>query len=100
MYVAVWRFRIAPERRAAFLAAYGPQGEWAQFFRRAEGYVGTELLASIDDSDSYVTLDRWRSREDFARFQQRFADEYRALDERCALLTLEETKLGDGESVA
>ncbi len=99
MYVAVWQFRIVPESREAFLAAYGPQGEWAQLFRRAEGYMGTELLAMIDDSDIYVTLDRWRSREDFALFQQRFGAEYRVLDERCTSLTVSETKLGEGESV-
>lgn len=98
LYVAIWRFRIVPARRDEFLAAYGPRGEWEQLFTRAEGYMGTELFAT-DEADVYLTLDRWRSRQDFARFQQQFGEEYHALDERCAALTLEETKLADGESV-
>lgn len=98
MYAALWRFRIVPGRREEFLAAYGPRGEWAQLFHHAEGYLGTELFAV--EENVYLTLDRWRCREDFARFQQQFAAEYHAFDERCAVLTVEETELGEGESIA
>ncbi len=33
MFVVVWQFEIAEEKIAAFEAAYGPEGPWAQLFR-------------------------------------------------------------------
>lgn len=82
------------EHVAQFLSAYGAEGDWAQLFRRAEGFVGTELLRSADHANVFVTIDRWRSRADFERFQQRFGAEYAALDERCEGYTREERALG------
>ena len=31
-----------------FERVYGPEGEWAEFFRRGQGYVGTELLVVVE----------------------------------------------------
>ena len=31
-----------------FERVYGPEGEWAQFFRTGRGYVGTELLRDVE----------------------------------------------------
>ena len=33
---------------AEFERVYGPEGDWAEFFRRGRGYVGTELLRDIE----------------------------------------------------
>ena len=49
MFVVVWRFEIAEEKVAAFESAYGPEGNWAQLFRKSPEYLGTELLR-----DAYV----------------------------------------------
>jgi hypothetical protein len=32
----------------AFEEVYGPGGEWEQFFRQGDGYVGTELLRDVE----------------------------------------------------
>jgi len=94
MHVIVWEFTVKPEKVQDFVAAYKTDGDWAQLFRQAEGYGGTELLVATDGAERYVTIDRWRRAEDFAAFQERFGDKYRALDQQFEGLTLSEKKLG------
>ena len=92
MIATLWRFRVSPAEREAFERAYGPQGDWAQLFARADGYLGTELLRQ-DDGD-YLTIDRWHSHADYERARAELAAEYAALDRRCEAYTSEETWLG------
>jgi heme-degrading monooxygenase HmoA/ketosteroid isomerase-like protein len=96
MYVILWEFVVRPEKVDAFITAYTSEGAWAQLFRRADGFVGTELLRSTDSEDGahFLTIDRWVTAEHFARFRTQFATEYRRLDTQCEGLTLKESKLG------
>jgi heme-degrading monooxygenase HmoA len=95
MYVILWEFEVKPERCEEFRSAYGPEGDWAILFRQADGYQGTELLAPNDIRDRFVTVDRWRTAEHFARFKAEFAAAYRTLDQRFEGLTRTETSLGN-----
>ena len=88
----VWRYRVKPEHRAQFETAYGPAGAWALLFARHSGFTGTRLLRGEDDS--YLTLDRWRSREDFDSFIAGHEAEYRALDASTEGWTESEERLG------
>lgn len=97
-FLRVWRFDVVPEHEREFLAANGPDGEWARLFSRAEGYLGTILEPVIGVPHAYRTTDRWRSAEDFARFLARFGDAYRALDERYEPWTTVETMEFEGLS--
>ena len=92
-HVILWEFRARPGSEAAFEAAYGPEGDWARLFRRAPGYLGTELLRA-PEKGRYVTIDRWVSSEEFEAFRELYRPEYEDLDRRCADLTIEETPLG------
>src|SRR5947209_2755150 len=56
-YVIIWEFYVKRGNERAFEEAYGPQGAWARFFRRGEGYLGTELLRNVGQSGRYVTID-------------------------------------------
>ena len=95
MYVIVWEFVVRPEKVAAFVAAYQSDGAWAKLFAKADGYIGTELLHSTDSgAATFVTIDRWKTAEDFARFQERYGSEYRLLDTQLEGLTSRERKLG------
>lgn len=94
MHAILWEFEILPERYDEFRRAYGPEGDWASLFRQADGYKGTELLASNDTADRFVTLDRWRTPEDFAHFKTLFAAAYDALDQQLEGLTRTERSLG------
>lgn len=94
MLVILWQFRAATGRRGDFIAAYGPDGDWAALFRRAPGYGGTELWEDAEDPDLFLVLDRWKSATDFAAFKERFGAEYAELDRACLALTAEERALG------
>jgi heme-degrading monooxygenase HmoA len=96
MYVIVWEFVVGLETVDAFVAAYRSDGAWAQLFAQASGYIGTELLTATDSDQSmrYITMDRWKTAEDFTRFQERFGTEYRQLDTELEGLTIRERKLG------
>jgi heme-degrading monooxygenase HmoA len=95
MLVILWEFRVRPEKLSEFLSAYAPGGDWDRLFRRAEGYLSTELLRDERDDTRFLTLDRWDSREARDRFRLRFREEYEALDRACDSYTLEESPIGD-----
>ncbi len=94
MYVILWEFLVREGREAAFEKAYGPDGDWARFFRRDGGYLGTELLADPNVPRCYLTIDRWVSREAHQDFSRRLKEEYESLDASFKGLSARETRLG------
>lgn len=99
MYVIIWKFGVRHGLEDDFESVYGPEGVWAQFFRRGDGYVGTELLRDASVPGQYVTIDRWESRAAHENFRRQFAEGYRAIDQECEVLTDTETELGTFEVV-
>ncbi len=94
MFVVVWQFEIAEEKVAAFEAAYGPEGVWAQLFRSSADYHVTELLRDAYVPGSYLTIDRWASEQAFRAFRRGHDSEYEAVDRACDDLTSRETRIG------
>lgn len=92
-FTALWEFAVAPARQAEFESRYRPEGDWARFFRRAPGYLGSELLRDGTDALRYVTVDRWEDAEAWRDFRSRFAGEYERLDREFEALTTRETPL-------
>jgi heme-degrading monooxygenase HmoA len=95
MYVIVWEFTVRPDSEEAFTKLYGPVGEWVALFRDAPGYLGTELLRADDGSARYLTVDRWRSAADSAKFRRTVAVAYAALDAEGEALTEAERYIGE-----
>lgn len=93
MYVIEWDFLPAPNRESEFVDAYGPNGEWVALFRKANGYVGTELIALSEKPGWFRTIDRWRSEQVYFEFRRRYADEYSRLDALCESLTANEVQV-------
>ena len=85
MFVTVWKFIVKPENAAEFERHYGPDGSWGQLFRRAPGYIRTELYRG--EGGEYLTLDYWETPETYLEFKQAMGDEYAALDARLESLT-------------
>ena len=94
MFVVVWKFEIAEEKIAAFEAAYGPEGAWAQLFKTSPSYLGTELLRDAYIPGAYLTIDRWASEQDFRAFRKDHDPDYEALDRSSDALTSRETRIG------
>lgn len=91
MYVVLWSFLVAPDKRSAFEQAYGPDGTWVNLFSKGTGYLGTELLF---DGTRYMTIDRWDSEAAYRQFRSDFDAEYQKLDRECEDLTQEERAVG------
>lgn len=94
MFVVVWQFEIAEDKIAAFEAAYGPTGSWAQLFQTSPDYKGTELLRDAFVPGNYLTIDRWASEEAFRAFRKAHDKDYEVLDRACDALTSRETRIG------
>lgn len=92
--IVIWEFRSHPEKLNDFKQVYGPDGDWVQLFRRSPQYIRTELHRNPKSSGGYFTLDFWHSQSALDEFKQQNARSYKALDEKCALLTEEEKLLG------
>lgn len=93
-YTYIWAFKVHAQHVAAFREHYGESGAWVRLFRRAPGYLGTQLLQDREDPLRFVTIDAWRSVEDYETFRASYRLEYAALDRVCEGFTSEETLLG------
>lgn len=93
-YVIVWEFRVRREKEQEFVEQYGPEGSWAQLFRRSGGYIRTELVRDVTDHLRFLTLDYWQTEEEFNDFRERNLAEYQRLDKKFEGLTEKETRLG------
>ncbi|HMQ94861.1 MAG TPA: antibiotic biosynthesis monooxygenase [Amaricoccus sp.] len=94
MHVIIWAYEVSDSQRACFEEAYGAKGDWAELFRRADGYLGTELLRDDQDPSRYFTIDRWRKEADRERFMSDWGAAYRDLDKQCEAFTTGETLVG------
>jgi heme-degrading monooxygenase HmoA len=93
--VFVYEVREAEE----FERAYGPEGDWAQFFRGGRGYVGTELLRDVEQPGRYLLVDRWDSRDDYNAFVEEHRDEYMRRVDESVFLYEQELRFGTFENV-
>jgi heme-degrading monooxygenase HmoA len=93
-FVIVWEFHIRTAKRRAFERAYGPDGDWATFFRTGKGFLGTELIRDEDNADRYLTLDFWKSRKLYEQFKHQNREMYESIDEKNKSLTTRESEVG------
>ena len=98
-FVAIWKFTVAAGRVPDFVRAYGPDGIWAELFRRAEGYLSTRLVRDRDDKGIFVTIDSWTSQAAYTAFRDDFAEDYATIDRKCETLTVDEVCVAQGETV-
>ena len=93
-YIVVWEYQVKAECQAEFMAAYGPDGEWARLFRRSSEFVGVELLGSVGNATRFFTLDHWGSQAAREEFLASNATAYDVLDRRFTGLTVWERRIG------
>ena len=90
---------MANRSASIFERVYGPEGEWAEFFRRGSGYVGTELLRDVEHPARYLVIDRWESAATYDAFVSENRDEYMQRVDETAFHYQQELRLGTFESV-
>jgi heme-degrading monooxygenase HmoA len=82
-----------------FERVYGPEGEWASFFRTGTGYIGTELLKDVEVPSRYLVIDRWDSSDAYNTFVAERRDEYMRRVDETAFHYERELRLGTFENV-
>ena len=97
MIALVFRYEVRdPE---GFEEAYGPEGDWAQFFRRGHGYIGTELLRDVEEPGRYLVIDRWESSDAYNAFLLEFQPEYVRRSDEARFHYLQELRFGTFENI-
>ncbi len=84
---------------AEFERVYGPEGEWATFFRQGRGYIGTELLHDLEVPSRYLVIDRWESAENYNDFVAQHQDEYMRRVDETRFLYESELRFGTFETL-
>ena len=97
MLLVLWMFEAKAGAEDDFARAYGPDGDWAQLFRRSPGYLESQLIRDVAVPRRFLTIDRWASRQAFEEFKASCKGEYDALDARCQQLTRSERLIGHFE---
>ena len=90
----MWEYVVAPEQTSAFEQVYGPSGDWVRLFRRAKGYLRTELHRDREQPHRFITIDYWETKAAWEAFRAGYAREFEILDAACAALTTRETEVG------
>lgn len=94
MHVIIWEYQVRRGNESDFEKIYGPHGDWVELFKRGSGYLGTEILCNAALPRCYMTIDRWESAAAYTAFHQKWFNEYKALDARCAELSESEVLVG------
>ncbi len=82
-----------------FEKIYWPDGDWAQLFRKAKGYIATDLHQDISNTSRFITVDLWNTKEDRDNFRKKYSKEFELLDEHCESFTEQEKLIGDFDTV-
>jgi heme-degrading monooxygenase HmoA len=94
MFIILWEYTVRPEHQPVFLKYYEAKGEWANFFRQADDYIATELLAMDSDELIFMTIDRWKTQQAYRQFINDHSERYHELDRLCEELTTQEKLIG------
>ncbi len=92
-------FRYEARDPDEFRAAYGPEGDWAQFFRQGQGYIGTELLHDVEEPERFLVIDRWESIEAYNTFIAEHQAEYLRRSDETRFYYVQELRFGTFENV-
>jgi heme-degrading monooxygenase HmoA len=92
-------FRYEVRDAAGFAEVYGPDGEWATFFRQGAGYIGTELLHDVEEPERYLVIDRWESADAYNAFLAEHQAEYMRRSDEARFHYVQELRFGTFENV-
>ena len=98
VFVYIWKYIVIEEHLEEFKRIYEPEGDWAQLFKKADGYLATDLHQDKSNAKKFVTVDFWKTKDDRDNFRNQFSEEFKALDEHCESFTEREELIGDFDS--
>lgn len=97
MVCYIWEYNVLEDQVDAFKKAYKTNGDWCQLFIKSDAYIQSEFYSDKNNPCRFVTIDIWKSSEDFAAFKKAHKKDYEALDFRCEDLCDIEVFVGEFE---
>ena len=74
------RFWVREGKRAEFEIVFGQDGAWAQFLRRARGYIVTEVTCESVSDGRFRVRDFWSGHRSFEIFREWFSEDFNQFD--------------------
>ncbi len=97
-FVYIWEYLVKEAYLSEFEKAYGPEGDWVQLFKKASGYLSTDLHQDDSNRLRFLTVDSWETKKDRDDFLNKYSKEFEILDTHCEGFTEREIWLGDFDS--
>ncbi|WP_299117452.1 antibiotic biosynthesis monooxygenase [uncultured Winogradskyella sp.] len=94
-FIYVWEYFVKDDCISKFKNIYNPQGDWAQLFKKSQGFIETEFYQDIQNKNRFITVDSWDSKEARDNFRENYSEGFRILDKFCEKLTKHENFIGD-----
>lgn len=94
LFSSIWKYTVRHESLEDFKRIYAPDGDWVELFRRCPGYIRTELRQDLEHPHRFISIDYWRSKEDFNAMFDLVKQDYQALDKTCDRMTHSEIHIG------
>ena len=99
MFVAIWKYEVKEGSIKKFEELYGQNGKWVNLFKENAGYLTTEFVESLSDTNVYITIDKWESYYHYQNYLDKNNDEILEIDAEGEDLTKNESKIGWFETV-
>lgn len=97
MYIYIWKFSIGDDKKNEFEMLYGENGPWVELFKTDSNYIKTELLRDLKNSDQYLTIDYWATKDAYQLFHANNLTKYNEIDARCEMIVRHEVLVGEYE---
>lgn len=94
MYVIIWKYKINAAFKEDFIAYYSSTGKWARLFQKHQDFIGVEFAPLEEEENTYITIDKWTSKESCVNFIAANSVAYRELDKHCDQFTHQEQLIG------
>ena len=93
MHIIIWEYTVKPEREEEFVKLYNSKGDWDRLFKKSNDYINTIFLKQVDTPFQYTTIDKWKTKEAYELFLDKYKLEYAKLDQQGGSLTVSENRL-------
>ena len=94
MFQTIWQYDVFEKENINFIKAYKSDGDWVHLFKKADGFIETELIHDIEHPTKFITIDKWRTKESYYQFKAMFKSDYLKMDKQFEDFSKSEIHIG------
>ena len=94
MYAIIWKYKIKLGCKTKFEFEYGRGGSWHKLFSNSKNYHSSCLYKSDEETNTYLLIDIWESKNFYEEFIKTNKKEYQKLSTSFEFLYETEKKIG------